>query len=570
MAQLNITNYPISPLKYITGLDASGNVKHALAPKVSVKDYGAKGDGTTDDTSAIKAAFDACMAAGVAVQFEEGTYLVTGPITTLADSTNSLHIVCKGQVNINVSGSATAFNYLLYVSSTVANNASITGGQLRIDLNNKCGSGIWIQHAVTGPTGVVNIQTPVTVLNAKQNNSSFTQENYGIGVIGDYEKVIMQQPTVVGVNRTNTTGGACKGIVVTQCGGEVVLNQPHVENILTPGTADADGIATFGKLNGGSSSLRTAGRVTINQPVFIDCQGRSFKSQCSDTTIIRPRVYRKSVVAIAQAVEFDFQLGGNHLLIEPDYEYRLNGATSPIGSSHSCVAFQNMITDTPMHSRSVGGYMRTEVQIPNYCVLGRATSAAFCEVVVEGLRIIPLGSFTSATFSRSLLEFIASDLIAATGKTMIRVDNCSGPLQCTAIGYNSYSSGTTNTKLDIEVTNMRNTMGPASAAQLFNALSGSFINDVDTFLFRSNTGYRDLNQIGTFNFNKLRPGCIFTVDPATVTATGAPPWSTASYATVECLTAYFGTTDRTVRVTQSNGSGVWFTQNGGTNWGTTA
>lgn len=52
----------------------------SFAIDVSVKDFGAKGDGKTDDKSAIQAAIDAVnKAGGGIVRFPEGTYLVTAP-----------------------------------------------------------------------------------------------------------------------------------------------------------------------------------------------------------------------------------------------------------------------------------------------------------------------------------------------------------------------------------------------------------------------------------------------------------------------------------------------------------
>jgi Pectate lyase superfamily protein len=52
----------------------------AFAVEVSVKDFGAKGDGKTDDRSAIQAAVDAVnKAGGGIVNFPEGVYVVTAP-----------------------------------------------------------------------------------------------------------------------------------------------------------------------------------------------------------------------------------------------------------------------------------------------------------------------------------------------------------------------------------------------------------------------------------------------------------------------------------------------------------
>jgi parallel beta-helix repeat protein len=72
---------------------------------VSVTDYGAKGDGVTNDTAAIQAAIDAVSAAGGQINFPAGTYIVNSALEPKSN------IVFQGQGKASVLkiGAATAF-----------------------------------------------------------------------------------------------------------------------------------------------------------------------------------------------------------------------------------------------------------------------------------------------------------------------------------------------------------------------------------------------------------------------------------------------------------------------------
>jgi hypothetical protein len=56
------------------------NVQAKLRQYVSVKDFGAVGDGTTNDTAAIQAAIDACLASGSALYVPSGSYKLTSQV----------------------------------------------------------------------------------------------------------------------------------------------------------------------------------------------------------------------------------------------------------------------------------------------------------------------------------------------------------------------------------------------------------------------------------------------------------------------------------------------------------
>jgi hypothetical protein len=537
---------------------------------VNPTDFGAVANGVADDTVALKAAFDYAIPLKLAVQLD-GTYLVSGPIQPYAlRATGAAHIVCKGNVAINVSSGATAFRDLFYLETTASNNCSITGGSLSIDCNNKAASGITFRHNAASQSGTVSITCPVEITNC-YNDTGAVFENQAILVYGDYETVVINQPKIVGVSR-NVASGACKGIGVSAFTGAVTINQPYVANVLVgAGTVDADGIATFGKATGTTYNAR-AGIVNINEPVFVDCQGRSFKSQCSDTTVYRPRVFRKDVVSILQSADFDFQFGGQSLLVEPYYEYRLNGATSPLGSSFSAVVFQQTLDDKQNVGKSIGGVLRTEVLVPRYCAAIHQSTALASYTEVSSLVIEPVGALTTTAISRAIIEFDASTVETKTAKTSLVVRGCRGPIGSYAIAYTSYGSSALTSKLTFEATDNYNTIATPIYRPFAN-LSGAVIVAVEKFVLRNNYGFTSLMPSGwTFDFNNIAPGNFFTVDIATVSATNPPGWGATGYAFVESLDQWFGLNDQHIRVTVNNAAAantVFYTQGGATpTWGT--
>lgn len=91
---------------------------------VNVKDFGAVGDGVTDDTAAIQAAIDS--GAGKTILFPEGnTYLISSPLTLYSNSTYMGGAKIKQKNSANISGSL--------FSGTSLNNILIDG--LELDAN---------------------------------------------------------------------------------------------------------------------------------------------------------------------------------------------------------------------------------------------------------------------------------------------------------------------------------------------------------------------------------------------------------------------------------------------------
>lgn len=67
--------------------DLASSVQNSLDPVLNVKNFGAVGDGSNDDTSSIQAALDALPSSGGTVLLPSGTYKVTSTITIDKDNT---------------------------------------------------------------------------------------------------------------------------------------------------------------------------------------------------------------------------------------------------------------------------------------------------------------------------------------------------------------------------------------------------------------------------------------------------------------------------------------------------
>lgn len=113
---LSITNNDVSSTAGIQAsklefsATTSRSVQQKLEDKISVKDFGATGSGSFDDSASIQAAFDSLISTGGSLYFPAGTYLINSPISVITTK----RIVIDGEGAILQAGSNFAFGGLYY------------------------------------------------------------------------------------------------------------------------------------------------------------------------------------------------------------------------------------------------------------------------------------------------------------------------------------------------------------------------------------------------------------------------------------------------------------------------
>lgn len=127
------------------------DVEAKLAQTVSVKDFGAVGDGVTDDTAAIQAALDAAI--GKQLVFPDGVYLVDTSVSLVGD----IELVGLGDVLID--GSNSTDNEIITLGGSLGSSVALGGNAAKgatsitvSGLSLSAGNLIWLRSTDTFDT----------------------------------------------------------------------------------------------------------------------------------------------------------------------------------------------------------------------------------------------------------------------------------------------------------------------------------------------------------------------------------------------------------------------------------
>jgi len=320
---------------------------------VSAKDFGAVGDGVTDDTTAVGLWLDYLIANDIEGDASNGTFL-TDYITKAANS------------GIKISGNgifkATGSNRLNMIRFTgVRGKLEIDGPTF--DGNDIVARPFEVQNTGSALLGDVYISEKTRFINAK-NNTPDTNTTAGCYVVGGFNDVIFEGE-IDGVDDTRTSGAVSIGLFVNWSStyfvrNTVVTSKARIRNVKNSNTvtADADGLQCL------APTTEYAALTVAPGALFEECKGRAIKSQVVLNSIDSPVIRRSLYDGL---IEINLQYAGGHVRgatifhdgMRTDSIIGVTQRTSPANTQ--CSISDNELTVTGTPSSDTGAMVATDV-----------------------------------------------------------------------------------------------------------------------------------------------------------------------------------------------------------------
>ena len=266
----------------------------------NVLDFGALGDGVTDDTVAVTAFLTSVISTGETGIIPDGTYMVDQ--ITLASA--NLRIRGNGVLKANGSNRKNMIKF-----TGVSGVLDIDG--ITIDANNKVARGLDIENlgSSSSTLGYIYFGPSFSLVNAK-NNAPDTFAAFGIIIEGGFEKVTFAGE-IDGVDSTSTSLADSFGFSVSWDAVDsndwvrstVITSTARVRNVKNSNvtTEDADGI------NISAPTTQNATLAVNPGALFEECEGRAIKSQVLNNVIVGAIIRRTLYDGLN---EIDIQYGG--------------------------------------------------------------------------------------------------------------------------------------------------------------------------------------------------------------------------------------------------------------------
>lgn len=180
-ARLNISGSAVvTGSIYINNGTLIGTASYALNAKsnnvYNVKDYGAVGDGTTNDTTAIQTAINAVKVAGFGtVYFPDGTFVITGPLTIPSNPQCDISLEGEGS-NISIikqTSNANAIYFDMNDGSGWANDYQVAIKSLAFKTSGQASTAIHVTYGTLQYSQHSNISVDINDVHIYSDGSNY-------------------------------------------------------------------------------------------------------------------------------------------------------------------------------------------------------------------------------------------------------------------------------------------------------------------------------------------------------------------------------------------------------------
>jgi hypothetical protein len=433
---LTFTNIGINAINSVTGnisligasgisISASGNTFTFFGTDYlyNVKDYGAQGNGVSNDVNAINAAFTAALSAGstlpVCVYFPMGTYLIHTNLTT-RNLNKNLKILGQNallKANQNISPGLTQYPYLMEYD---LNGKTLLIDGLNFDGNNCTSRLLNVYETSTQGLSTVKIEncdfqnSYAPGLSGAAGEAKYF-ESYLALINGGFNEVLVANCTFKNCSRSSgaTHGGVSQALNIQGHGSSadrkypnsVIVTNNFFENVTSGITStqnlnnwnvDCDCLSVFGGygvyyptagLSSWVGNTFISSKAIITNNSFKNCKGRSVKTQTDDLIIAHNQFYHSILPISDGGVEAQIQTNTGKISHNVFYYHPTANNQSPFqttgvsfaglslnpllpGASYATISLQDSGTRTVI---GVGGEISTRraksVEITNNLVI---------------------------------------------------------------------------------------------------------------------------------------------------------------------------------------------------------